>query len=110
MICPQAPPYWFNVANKALGSLAAVLPPALSSQPQSEDCLFLDVIAPIKHFKKGSTPAQVLVNIHGGGLFIGEKRALYPPNGLLEAANNDFIYVSMNYRVSKPRYEDPETS
>ncbi len=77
-----------------------MIPPALSSQSQSEDCLFLDVIAPFKHFKKGST--QVLVNIHGGGFWIGEKTALYSPNGLLKAANNDLIYVSMNYRVIDP--------
>ena len=99
-ICPQASPSWFTQAESALGNQLAAIPPAVSSQTQSEDCLFLDVIAPIKHFHNGSTPAQVLVNIHGGGFWMGDKVALYPPNGLLEAANNDIIYVSMNYRVS----------
>ena len=96
----QAPPSWFTEANKALGNLSAVIPPADSSQSQSEDCLFLDVIVPMKHFQKAKSPAQVLVNIHGGGFWIGEKRALYPPNGFLSAANDNLIFVSMNYRVS----------
>lgn len=102
-ICPQAPPLWFVQANIALSNLSAFIPPALSSQAQNEDCLFLDVIAPTKLFRKRdqarSKLAPVLVNIHGGGWFIGEKRAISPPNGLLEAGKNDFIYVSIGYRV-----------
>ncbi|KAL8938356.1 MAG: hypothetical protein Q9216_003936, partial [Gyalolechia sp. 2 TL-2023] len=102
-ICPQAAPLWFDTGNTALGDLGAVIPPAASSQAENEDCLFLDVIAPIKsfpvrHSKKPLVP--VLFNIHGGGFWIGEKRALYPPNGLLQAGNNDFIYVSINYRLA----------
>lgn len=103
-ICPQAGPLWFTEGNAALGNLSAVIPPAASSQAENEDCLFLDVIAPTKSFpsryerKKPLVP--VLVNIHGGGFWIGEKRALYPPNGLFKAANNDVIYVSINYRLA----------
>ena len=102
-ICPQAPPLWFVQAQVALGNLSAVIPPALSFQSQNEDCLFLDVMAPMKLFRKRnqarSKLAPVLVNIHGGGWFIGEKRAIYPPIGLLEAGENGFIYVSIGYRV-----------
>lgn len=102
-ICPQAPPFWFTQANTALGDLANFIEPGPSSQKESEDCLFLDVIAPIKIFKAGGGKkpklAPVLVNIHGGGFWIGEKRALYWPGGLLEAGDNGFVYVSMNYRV-----------
>ena len=102
-ICPQAPPFWFEQANTALGDLAAFIPPALSSQAENEDCLFLDVIVPRKVFhRRHRKLSPVLFNIHGGGFWIGEKRALYPPNGLLEAGNNEFIYVSINYRVGLP--------
>ena len=48
-------------------------------------------------------PAPVMVNIHGGGFFIGDKATLYPPQGLLAAADNEMVYVSMNYRVSLRR-------
>ncbi|KAI4166703.1 MAG: hypothetical protein LQ343_007826 [Gyalolechia ehrenbergii] len=102
-ICPQAAPLWFDEGNTALGTLAAVIPPATSSQAESEDCLFLDVIAPTKSFptrNSKKTLVPVLFNIHGGGFWIGEKRALYPPNGLLNAGNSDFIYVSINYRLA----------
>ena len=100
-ICPQASPLWFQEANTALGNLSAVIPPAASSQAENEDCLFLDVIVPIKLFdrRRSRRLAPVLFNIHGGGFWTGEKRALYPPNGLLKAADNNFIYVSINYRV-----------
>ena len=101
-ICPQAPPKWFSQAQRALGNLSAFIAPGVSSQTENEDCLFLDVFAPIKLFpRRGSKPklAPVLFNIHTGGFFIGEKRVPYPPNGLLTAGNNDFIYVSIGYRV-----------
>lgn len=101
-ICPQAPPLWFDQGQKDLGDLAKVIPDAPSSQAESEDCLFLDVIVPTKLFERRGSKrglAPVLFNIHGGGFWIGEKRALYPPNGLLEAGDNGFIYVSINYRV-----------
>lgn len=64
--------------------------------------MFLDVIVPIRVFdQRGSKDklAPILFNFHGGGVFIGEKRALYPPNGSLEAGTNGFIYDSINYRV-----------
>lgn len=104
-ICPQAAPLWFSRGNTALGNLSAVIPPSASSQTENEDCLFLDVIAPTKSFparfqRKRLVP--VLVNIHGGGFWIGEKRALYPPNGLFQAGDDNFIYVSINYRVTFP--------
>ena len=101
-ICPQAPPLWFEQADTALGDLVKVIPPAISGQRESEDCLFLDVIVPVEVFKKwrqSHKRAPVLLNIHGGGFWIGEKGALYPPNGMLKAADSPIIYISINYRV-----------
>ena len=71
-------------------------------QAQSEDCLFLDVIAPFKLFdrqRSKSKLAPVLFQVHGGGFFRGETKALPPPNGLFEAGNSDSIYVLASYRV-----------
>ena len=94
-----------------LGNALAVIPPGGSGQTQDEDCLFLDVIAPMKFFggtrrKNGKKPnlAPVLVNIHGGGYWQGDKTAIYNPRGLLERADNGFVYVSMNYRVRMPLF------
>lgn len=71
--------------------------------PESEDCLFLDVVVPTSvYHNHGRQLAPVLVNIHGGGFFIGDKNTLYDPQGLLAAAKNEMIFVSMNYRVSCP--------
>ena len=101
-ICPQAEPLWFTQANRAVGNLSAVLAPGLSSQEEREDGLFLDVIVPITVYRQRKRTGKltpILCNIHGGGFFMGEKRALSPPLGLLRVGDNDFIYVSINYRV-----------
>ncbi len=83
-----------------------MIPVGNSTLPQSEDCLYLDVIVPERVFARGSRPtkndklAPVMVNIHGGGFFIGDKATLYPPQGLLASSNEEMIFISMNYRVS----------
>ena len=59
----------------------------------SEDCLFLNVYAP----QKGSE-LPVLVHIHGGGYGVGDGRE--DLSKLINANNNTFIGVSIQYRVS----------
>ena len=77
-----------------------MIPAANSSLPESEDCLFLDVVVPTAVFHGSHRrKVPVLVNIHGGGFFIGDKTTLYDPQGLLAASKNEIIFVSMNYRV-----------
>ncbi|KAL8662681.1 MAG: hypothetical protein Q9202_004465, partial [Teloschistes flavicans] len=99
-ICPQAAPSSWDWTNANIPN-GQVIPIGNSTLPESEDCLFLDVVVPVGVFKRRGkgTGAPVLVNIHGGGFFIGDKATLYPPQGLLAASNNTIIYVSMNYRV-----------
>jgi len=74
----------------------------------SEDCLFLDVIAPQKIFnssstKKRQTGAPVLVWIYGGGYTEGDKSSYGNPASLiarsLENGNEGVVYVAMNYRL-----------
>ena len=79
-----------------------MIPIGNSTLAQSEDCLYLDVVVPERVFRRKNGPklAPVMVNIHGGGFFIGDKATLYPPQGLLAASANEMIFVSMNYRVS----------
>ena len=86
-----------------LGNLSIAIPNAVSGQPQNEDCLFLDVMSPVQVFDDAridtSKLVPVLVNIHGGGFFSGDKTAIYNPQGLLYQSQNGLVYVSMNYRV-----------
>ncbi|KAL8627146.1 hypothetical protein Q9189_007155 [Teloschistes chrysophthalmus] len=102
-ICPQAAPSSWDWTNANIPN-GQVIPIGNSTLPESEDCLFLDVVVPVEVFKRRGKGqgAPVLVNIHGGGFFIGDKATLYPPQGLLAASNNSIIFVSMNYRQLTP--------
>ncbi|KAI9809764.1 MAG: hypothetical protein M1825_000197 [Sarcosagium campestre] len=72
------------------------LPPV--TRPQSEDCLFLDVITPRRaFFARDSLP--VLVWIHGGAYNFGDKSTGYNPAGLLRRGGQNFLFVAMNYRL-----------
>ncbi|XP_048339076.1 acetylcholinesterase-like [Sphaerodactylus townsendi] len=63
--------------------------------PLSEDCLFLNVWVP---HPRPSTPAAVLVWIHGGAFVVGTTaHVIY--DGAFLAATENVIVVSMNYRL-----------
>ncbi|XP_077180787.1 cholinesterase-like isoform X3 [Paroedura picta] len=63
--------------------------------PLSEDCLFLNVWVP---HPRPSTPAAILVWIHGGGFYLGTASlAIY--DGAFLAATENVLVVSMNYRL-----------
>ncbi|XP_077180755.1 uncharacterized protein LOC143831559 isoform X2 [Paroedura picta] len=66
-----------------------------ANTPLSEDCLFLNVWVP---HPRPSTPAAVLVWIHGGGFYQGTASlAIY--DGAFLAATQNVLVVSMNYRL-----------
>ncbi|KAI9673625.1 MAG: hypothetical protein M1817_002262 [Caeruleum heppii] len=100
-ICPQALPNWWIAAFQNLGEDAAVIPQGTSQFPQSEDCLFLDVVVPKKvfHRRNANSTAPVLVWLHGGGFFFGDKASIYNPAGLLAQSKDEIIYVALNYRL-----------
>lgn len=74
------------------GQVGRVLP-----SPISEDCLFLNVYAPTN-----ASGLPVLVHIHGGGYGVGDGRQ--DLTDLINANNNTFIGVSIQYRVSPPSF------
>jgi acetyl esterase/lipase len=76
--------------NLKAGQYTRVLP-----SPISEDCLFLNVWAP--HNASG---LPVFVNIHGGGYGVGDSRE--DLSKLINANDNAFVGVSVQYRVSTP--------
>ena len=103
-VCPQAAPAGWNWDNTGLPQ-GEVIPIGNSTLPESEDCLFLDVVVPTSTFRgRHRRLVPVLVNIHGGGFFIGDKTTLYDPQGLLAASDNQIVFVSMNYRVRHPAH------
>lgn len=71
---------------------------------EDQDCLFLNVYAP-----SGARNLPVYVWIHGGG-YGQVDGASFELSGLVNANGNQFLAVSMNYRVSKPRawYDDQD--
>ncbi|KAL9125796.1 MAG: hypothetical protein Q9217_005051 [Psora testacea] len=89
-VCPQSAPLWFTVGNKALGNLAAYIPPGISGQQENEDCLFLDVISPVKVFqqrqKRRGKLAPVLLAAFGFLSHLKPSQANYtsPNAGLLD--------------------------
>ena len=130
-VCYSAGPAWFNTAVQFLpayltGQVDAFYeaqkngsgPPLQAPKPdprETEDCLFLDVVAPKKIFdarrkyapRKGG--AAVLVWIHGGGYTTGSKSGSGNPAGLLARASDSegregegVVYVALNYRVCWP--------
>ncbi len=74
------------------------------AQPQSEDCLFLNVWTPAE---APAAPLPVLVFIHGGGFLVGtatdslasEDVDWYNIDGRFLAAEQRLVVVSMNYRL-----------
>ncbi|KAF4637403.1 hypothetical protein G7Y89_g693 [Cudoniella acicularis] len=118
-ICAQAAPYWYEIMEYFVaGSDAATLAYveeeltavedaltiaglAAPDPRTTEDCLFLDVIAPKNIFeaKKG---APVLVWIYGGGYTGGDKTSAGNPASLIARSQVDggegVVFVALNYR------------
>ncbi|KAJ6640456.1 hypothetical protein lerEdw1_013723 [Lerista edwardsae] len=67
----------------------------VAKKPYSEDCLFLNIWVP---HPLPSTPAPVLVWIHGGS-FLAGTGSLDIYNGAVFAATENVIVASMNYRL-----------
>ena len=106
--CPQSQPGWWTTTFQVLGSLTKAIPVQTNPQQQNEDCLFLDVAAPASKFINGQPRenaklSPVLIWIHGGGYFIGDKTTLYNPAGFFNQSDDNIVYMAMNYRVSERR-------
>ena len=82
-------PIAFQRPNEALDRMMGGAP-----QPQSEDCLFLNVWTP----GLDDAARPVMVWIHGGGLTIGSGSETYYSGANL-AARGDVVVVTINYRL-----------
>ncbi|KAH7374054.1 Alpha/Beta hydrolase protein [Cadophora sp. MPI-SDFR-AT-0126] len=79
--CLQSTPSW--TSNTA------------SEEGQSEDCLLLDVLTPIRRVY---SKLPVLVQIHGGGYATGNSASL-PGDSIVHHGDGGLIFVSLQYRL-----------
>jgi carboxylesterase type B len=83
--CYQGIPYSLNTGGTA----------SFTSLEQSEDCLLLDVLVPIKPV---APSLPVYVQIHGGGYTLGSSSTVAPGDAMVNASNGNLIYVQIQYR------------
>ncbi|CBY18556.1 unnamed protein product [Oikopleura dioica] len=70
-----------------------------SGERLTEDCLYLDIYAPIDAIESGKQ-LSVLIYFHGGAFFFGANSlAVTPDKGAFIAATQDVVIVSVNYRL-----------
>ncbi|KAJ6261206.1 Acetylcholinesterase [Drechslerella dactyloides] len=87
--CMQATPAFLSIAY-----------PIITSEPQSEDCLFLDVYVPSAAIRGRAKNLPVMFWIYGGGYALGAKDFfIYNGAPLMKSAQNNMIYVAPNYRM-----------
>ncbi|MBC2934399.1 carboxylesterase/lipase family protein [Nocardioides sp. zg-1228] len=99
---PQPVRPWTGVRDATrFGSAAAQRRnPMVGLRPTGEDCLTLNVTAPLE---PSSRPRPVLVYIHGGS-YVFDTGARYTGESL--AARGDVVVVSINYRLGALGYFD----
>jgi para-nitrobenzyl esterase len=100
---PQPVKHWDSV--RPAGEYGAISPqnamavatpgsPTFEGQPQSEDCLFLNIWTP----GLDDTRRPVIFWIHGGAFIIGAGSESFMDDGIL-ARRGDVVVVSINYRL-----------
>ncbi|GFO18162.1 carboxylic ester hydrolase [Plakobranchus ocellatus] len=94
---PENPDSWPGVKDTLSESSQCWQPffPAFpSNNPNSEDCLYLNIYTPARASSAGLLP--VMVFIHGGGYFLGVGSTY---NGTMLARRGDVVVVTINYRL-----------
>jgi para-nitrobenzyl esterase len=94
---PEPPAPWSGVrdASRFGSACPQVVRFALTEASDDEDCLYLNVAAPVAPLR-GANKHAVLIWIHGGA-YVGGAANLYPIDYLSRMAN--IVVVSINYRL-----------
>lgn len=91
---PQPAPAWQGVRNATSAGPSCIQPKSGGSEgPQAEDCLTLNVFAPVRSSQQ---LRPVMVFLHGGAFVTGAGKDI-PPRHLREAG--DLVVVTVNYRL-----------
>jgi para-nitrobenzyl esterase len=91
---PVAPAAWRGVRDAV--SFGPASPQSVNEPDQSEDCLFLNVVAPRA---KAARPRPVIVYIHGGAYSTGSGSSpLY--DGATLCREGDVVVVTVNHRLN----------
>lgn len=104
---PQPPEQWDGVRDAtrfgAIPHQVRVIPGASQNRvPQSEDCLSINVIAPME---AADAPRPVMVFIYGGAYTAGSSREI-PHLGEALVREGDVVFVNFNYRLGAFGYLD----
>ncbi|EWC46875.1 hypothetical protein DRE_03887 [Drechslerella stenobrocha 248] len=85
---------------QATPAFLAIAYPIITAEPQSEDCLFLDMYVPRAAIKGQVKNLPVMFWIYGGGYALGSKNFfVYNGTPLMKSAQNNMIFVAPNYRM-----------
>jgi para-nitrobenzyl esterase len=102
---PEPPLAWEGIRDAtAFGHTAAQPMSALQAleggtpEDGSEDCLYLNVFAPVAAIAPGAPPKPVMVWIHGGAFVAGSGSSRWY-DGARFAATGDVVVVTFNYRL-----------
>jgi carboxylesterase type B len=91
---PQPPAFWTERDAKSPKPVCAQID-TVKGFTQSEDCLYLNVYAPLRNNTKTLLP--VYVYIHGGSFVTGAALKLNPTAAV--AFSGDIIFVTIDYRL-----------
>lgn len=95
-VSPRPPEAWHGIRSAASFGPRSVQQFSWdTSQPESEDCLYLNIWSPAA---ESDTLRPVLVWIHGGGFVIGSGSDTQF-DGVGYATRGDLVYVTINYRL-----------
>ncbi|WP_245161628.1 carboxylesterase/lipase family protein [Brevundimonas alba] len=106
---PRPADGWDGERDAGQFGAICIQPPAngdngVGAQPRSEDCLTLNVWAPVDRPKDQTAPLPVMFWIHGGGLNNGSgTAALYDGTNL---AKRGVVVVTINYRLGRLGFFD----
>lgn len=89
---PRKPPAWTGVRDAS--AYGPACEQQLASYPISEDCLSLNIFAPLP--AKAASKRPVMIWIHGGGFISGSGRDF---DARALAARGDVVVVTINYRL-----------